>query len=282
MFLSLVLAACSSSSSPPTAAEEKRDQGAGTQEPTSDGSNIADASAPPAKLYQGSPLCKVSDGKCMPDDDGTKTPRAPEHACPLDADAGIVLACRITVAGGTPAPTCQAAQLDKVDGASCTVGTDCAPGFDCIHRGGNSGVCRRYCCAGTCKGQPAANGGATFCDVQRLNDANVVKVPVCMPLKACKLLTPGECSDAETCGVVTEQGDTGCVANGEAKVGESCEEDHCGVGLTCLGTAGTRSCYRLCKMDGSVPCDAMQECTTSTLFQDGNVGVCKDATAYAQ
>src|SRR5205085_7207753 len=96
------------------------------------------------------------------------------------------------------------------------------------------GYCRRYCCSGSCGTYRSQNGAETFCDVQKLQ-ASTTKVPVCMPIKTCKLFTPGECAETETCSVVTDDGTTGCVANGNAAVGESCDQDHCGMDLTCLG-----------------------------------------------
>ena len=91
-------------------------------------------------------------------------------------------------------------------------------------------ACRHYCCGGTCKGN-LSNGSATFCDVQTLADVSQ-KAPVCMPLKRCnKLLGVSECGATETCTVVTEGGDTGCVVVGDKQVGDSCDDAHCGAKL---------------------------------------------------
>ena len=117
------------------------------------------------------------------------------------------------------------------------------------------------------------NGGATFCDIQSLVDVNQ-KAPVCMPLKRCKLLGTGECTATETCAVVTESGDTGCVTIGEEQVGASCDLDHCAAKLTCLGQPGSRKCYQLCKV-GSGDCGSPQVCTTSTLFKEPTYGTCQ-------
>jgi hypothetical protein len=246
-----------------------------------------DAGAAQASPYRGNPLCLVSNGDCMPDDDAyhrttgtaectepppdagdagvTGTGTSPSHACRIDRDTKtdeIAATCKDTSnpAGG--------------DGAYCVSGAECAPGFDCVVGGEkNTKACRHYCCAGTCKDHPSQSGGATFCDVQSLVDVNQ-KAPVCMPLKRCKLLGSGECSTNESCAVVTESGDTGCVATGEQQVGEPCDADHCAENLTCLGKAGARKCFKLCTVSSN-DCDGSQICATSTVFKDPNFGICQ-------
>jgi hypothetical protein len=203
----------------------------------------------------------------------------------LDADAAAK-GCRIVfdeATEGAYAPRCEAeANRHGLDGTSCEKGSDCAPGYDCIE-GEKGAVCRHYCCAGgsTCSEFSSQNGGPTFCDIQKLVDGNEHKAPVCMPLKKCKLLTPSECSDStllkETCAVVTEKGDTGCVIVGKAQAGDSCDEEHCGVGLTCLGNWGDRRCYKLCRTERS-DCGPTQTCTTGAVFQDTTFGVCKQTS----
>jgi hypothetical protein len=157
---------------------------------------------------------------------------------------------------------------------TCATGADCAPGFDCII-GGEKGpkACRHYCCAGSCKDHPSQSGGATFCDVQDLVDINQ-KAPVCMPLKHCKLLGSGECAANESCAVVTEGGDTGCVTVGNQQVGADCDADHCAVSLTCLGKAGARKCFKLCRVSSN-DCGAAEICATSTVFKDPSFGICQ-------
>jgi hypothetical protein len=144
-------------------------------------------------------------------------------------------------------------------------------------------VCRRYCCTGSCSTSISQNGGKTFCDVQKVvptkTGTQEFKAPVCMPLKSCQLLTAGQCKVGETCAIVTEKGETGCVANGNAGVGKSCDEDHCNANLICLGQPGSRTCYALCRLDGSAaPCGPTQVCETSALFADKEYGVCKDVS----
>lgn len=246
----------------------------------------ADAGASKATLYRGNPLCNVMVGECMPDDDSTRLTAgavkcATDTSTASDAgDAGTTavddMGCRIhRESADSFAPKCQSVDVDRAgtDGVSCVSGTDCAAGFDCVV--GENGVkqCRHYCCAGTCKAHESQSGGGTFCDVQDLVDVNQ-KAPVCMPLKHCQLLGTGECNANETCAVVTENGETGCVAVGEKQVGASCDADHCAAGLTCLGAPGSRECFKLCTVSAS-DCAGAQVCTTSTVFKDPNFGVCQ-------
>lgn len=234
----------------------------------------------------GSPLCGIVAGGCLPDDDGQSSLAYGATACAdaPDADGGVTdepaKACRIAEQDGKLAPKCERGSArNGVDGVSCTTGSDCAPGFDCVD-GEKGPVCRRYCCSGSCASQTSQNGGPTFCDVQTLVDyrRDGVKAPVCMPVKTCKLLRDGECSDKETCAVINDKGDTGCVPLGGAKAGESCDKEHCGASLTCLGSPGDRRCYKLCRVDGAdgADCGPMQTCTTGSVFQDTTFGVCKD------
>ncbi len=230
------------------------------------------------KPYRGSPLCGVGADYCTPDDDGTSPP-ASGVACatPPNADVLEHEGCRIgKKADGSFVPTCDKADPRGVDGVSCSSGSDCAPGFDCVE-GEKGAVCRRYCCSGSCASQASQNGGPTFCDIRKLVDPALDQhpAPVCMPIKTCKLLRDGECGDKETCAIVTDTGDTGCVPKGNAKVGQLCDEEHCDSGLTCLGSPGDRRCYKLCRVDGA-DCAPMQTCTTGSIFQDTTFGVCKE------
>ena len=242
-----------------------------------------DASAQ-KQTYRGNPLCHVDSTSCMPDDDGyQRSPYSSGAACatapPSSGDAAPAdfasRGCRIGRLPGSTiiAPQCFAtAAPTGSDGATCDVGEDCAPGLDCIVGDKGTKSCRHYCCGGTCKGN-LSNGSATFCDVQSLADVPQ-KAPVCMPLKRCnRLLAVGECSATESCTVVTEAGDTGCVAIGDKQVGQSCDESHCAAKLTCLGQPGSRKCFKLCKVSAS-DCPNAQSCITSAAFKDMDFGVC--------
>jgi hypothetical protein len=239
---------------------------------------ISDAAAPSAP-YRGSPLCHINENTCDPDDDdGSKASAnyAAECAKPNAPDSGIVTdpkGCRLT--GTTAEPTCLEADLAGTDGAKCESGADCAPGFDCV-ASSDVGYCRRYCCSGSCGTHRSQNGAETFCDVQKL-EGSAVKAPVCMPIKTCKLFTLGECAENETCSVVTDNGTTGCVANGSANAGEACDQEHCNAGLTCLGQAGNRKCFQLCRTKLGPACASNEICKPNPIFTDPTIGVCAPA-----
>jgi hypothetical protein len=267
-----------------TAASDSVAPGAPLQEDgTSSGSTpkpIADASSARGTPYHGNPLCLADEKTCMPDDDGYQHSLTNVECAVLAPDAGDAQAadfkakgCRIYGDKDTKVgPICLDAAPNGRDGESCTQGSDCAPGFDCV-AGDRGSTCRHYCCGGTCKGN-LSNGSATFCDVQSLIDVPQ-KAPVCMPLKRCsKLLGTGECATNESCTVVTESGDTGCVPIGDKEVGQSCDLSHCAAKLTCLGQPGARKCFKLCKVNAS-DCPYGQTCVTSAAFQDGDFGICQ-------
>lgn len=276
-----VLAACGSESSAEIGADGRStaENAGGTndtgQEPRPD-ELIGDASAPTADKYRGSPLCHVNATTCDPDDDGSKisnTSYAQKCAVQMAPDAGAITdpkGCRLT--GATAAPACLDADARGNDGEKCESGADCAPGFDCV-MSNEVGYCRRYCCSGSCGAHRSQAGAETFCDVQKLQGSGI-KAPVCMPIKICALFTPGECADNETCTVVTDDGTTGCVANGTANVGEACDQEHCSAGLTCLGQAGNRSCFQLCRTKNGPGCGSNQICKPTPIFTDPTIGVC--------
>ena len=220
--------------------------------------------------------------ECLPDDDGTFT-LSTGTICATPVDGGTVPpvhdnGCRIIADVGPHCYNDGGTDRNGIDGVACSTGNDCAPGFDCVLGTGNrSAVCRRYCCSGSsaCDDHLSQNGGKTFCDIQSLAESSTL-VPVCMPIKLCTLLKPKECTSSETCAIVTDKGDTGCVAVGPKKETESCDEAHCADGLTCLGSVGARTCYRLCRIeDGVADTCTSGKCTTGSLFPDTTYGVCQ-------
>lgn len=282
------VAACSATVDPETMSAPRAadDSAGGSDSPTYIAS---DASAASERSLLANPLCGFTDESCFPDDDGilpltaSSAERCAEaDAGPLDDASVKTSACRVRKGAGsdneekdnvaTYVPQCTTADRTGIDGATCSGSADCAPGFDCV-AGEKGAVCRRYCCTGSCELQPSANAGPTFCDIQKPVDLSEHKVPVCMPLKSCKLFAAGECGQDETCAIVTETGATGCIAKGSAKVGEPCDADHCEGGLTCLGSPGDRRCYKLCRIEGA-DCAEKESCAPSSIFHDMAFGVC--------
>lgn len=239
---------------------------------TSSDASVATDAATKLPL-RGSPLCQANGATCFPDEGAIECGGTPTNT----ADAGYPDAgpaqlgdtCRVTLSG----PSCGSAGAIR-DGSECKVSSDCGAGSDCVLRADGMAQCRRYCCAGTCSNVGSPSGGATFCDVVQLAEESSVKVPVCLPVKACKLLGNGQCMNGETCAVAAEDGTTSCVPTGPARSGESCDETHCNDGLTCVGKPGARRCFQLCRVGGST-CGADLTCKTSSLIKDTTIGLCQ-------
>jgi len=225
-------------------------------------------------VYTGSPLCNVkpAPGDCRPDD-----PTA--QGCQLPFDAGddpfasasdaTTLACHVSTRLDTAGqPTCLPAGT-FVEGHGCFSQLDCSPGLECVGTG--AGTCRRYCCGGNSQ---CPDG---FCDIQPVAAFTWTKVPVCMPKRPCTLLDPFACTLDTTCSVVTDDGQTSCVAVGGAKAGDSCDTDHCGWYLVCRGASGARRCYSLCSTGLVGPhCGPQQTCKGGLpLFPDPEYGICQ-------
>ncbi len=165
------------------------------------------------------------------------------------------------------------------EGETCTSSAQCGASLDCVRASETDakGTCRAYCCEGVCG--EGTDGAVRFCDATRMADRNA-RIPVCMPVKGCRLLAQEQCSESETCAVVRESdGTTGCVEIGSAQVGDPCDVEHCATGLTCLGQVGARTCYQLCS-DTGASCPTGQECTLAPpAFSQMGIGVCVEVTS---
>lgn len=246
----------------------------------SDGETRANDASAGSVTYRGSTLCAAAmdASTCFPDEApvvGQCTPPRPAGTDGgLGGDAGNVLlgvSCHVAKDSASstapPTPTCVAAGPGG-DGDQCLKPTDCGVGYECV---GSPGQCRHYCCDGTC-------GKAQFCDIQTVADVGSVKVPVCAPVRSCKLLSQMGCAEGETCAIVNDDdGTTSCVATGPAQVGQGCETTHCAQSLTCLGQPGSRRCYQLCEKTANTACTVPGErCKgNAPLFKDVNTGVCQ-------
>lgn len=221
--------------------------------------------------------------KCAPDE--STADKSLAVSCPVPAvpdggsysDGGSLSfgpACRLSSSGKDVTASCTTAGLGA-DGDACTVGADCAAGFECVS---SPGRCRHYCCDPlSCKavGQGSTNDMSFFCDIQTQTASNV-KVPVCLPVQACKLLG-NQCAQNQTCTIVdVVTGTTSCVQIGPAKVGESCETSHCGANLVCLGAPGKRSCQQLCDPTQPNSCPNNQTCKQPwSILKMDTAGICE-------
>ncbi len=240
-----------------------------------------DAGVAPAS--SGNPLClwTIADAgshTCAPD--------TSNQCAPASVDSGIYDPSDDAGDAGAPKSACHVVPNGQActtgglggDGAECQVSTDCADSFECV---GSPGQCRHYCCGGNASCDSASNQttGVTFCDVQTTT-AGGLNVPVCEPVASCTPLLQGTgagtCPKGYTCGVVKDDGTTSCVPIGTVGIGGNCDVFHCAAELTCLGAAGSRTCFQLCEVDTPQACPYGTTCTSSAqLFSNANLGICQ-------
>jgi hypothetical protein len=231
------------------------------------GANDAGAPAPLSRAS----LCG---GSCSPDD---------PKAC-LVTDGGVgdagLEACRVVLGVNQKTDTDCAKSGQGTEGASCTSGGDCAPGYECV----GTGTCRRYCCDESTCGALSTSYETYFCDVAQEHASSGAVVPVCNAVTKCQLFTDS-CAMGEACTIVEIDNttiDAGTTTNyvatcdtlGDAKINDSCETQHCGLGLACIGPIGSRTCQELC--DSQHPCPQSLSCKTSSqALAQFKVGVCQ-------
>ena len=267
LFVVAILSACG-------AASESADISRGLPDPTSptivpapeggprDAGGAADAAV---KATVGSPLCRRTASDCNPDDGYSSS-------CTV-ADAGDAesdpQSCRVSRTLGS-SPVC-APSGKGVDGDVCSSPSECAAGFDCVDSGANQLRCRHYCCEESCSA-PGANNRKMYCGI---GTAMGTKIPVCMPVTSCALMTAGSCQSFETCSIVRDDGTTSCIQVGPQRVGEACDRDNCAAGLACIGSAGAQKCYKLCRESAAEDCESGERCVGGPpLFKDGGFGLC--------
>jgi hypothetical protein len=252
--------------------------GLGAAAPTAADSGDAGASDAAAATTVGNPLCFYSYAAdagnqrvCEPDTSNGCASPDPDAGIydPWDAgDAEPSTACHVSANAQACSPSGSGG-----DGAQCQTSADCTNSFECV---GSPGVCRHYCCGGNaaCDSASDQTTAETFCDVQPTASGGL-NVPVCEPISNCALLSPCPVK-GDTCAIVKDDGTTSCISIGPQIVGQSCDVYHCAAGLTCLGTAGSRSCFALCEVDSTTACPTGKTCTSSAqLFTNANIGICQ-------
>lgn len=222
---------------------------------------------------QPAPLARASlcTGSCSPDD---------PKACYGDAGSGDggPEGCRVVLGVNQHTETDCSKSGQGISGASCTSGGDCAAGYECV----GTGTCRRYCCDESTCGALSNNYDTYFCDIASEHASTGAVVPVCNAVTKCSLFTDS-CGMNQACTIVeidatADAGPTTnyvatCAGLGEAKINESCETEHCGLGLACIGPIGQRTCQELC--DSQHPCPQSLTCkTNSQALAQFKVGVC--------
>jgi hypothetical protein len=213
----------------------------------------------------------LCEGSCAPDD---------VKACLLDGgfgDAGYQ-SCHVVLGVNQKTDTACGKSGQGGEGASCTSGGDCAPSYECV----GTGTCRHYCCDESACGALGNYNNKYFCDIATEHAASGAVVPVCNAVAPCQLFSD-TCGTGQTCTIVeidttTDAGPTTnyvatCDALGEAKTDDSCETQHCGPGLACIGPIGQRTCQELC--DSQHPCPSSLTCKMSSqALAQYKVGVC--------
>ena len=227
-----------------------------------------DAGAP-AVLARAS-LCA---GDCSPDD-----PLACAGDAGADADVPVTESCRVILGVNHSSSAACATAGQGLDGVSCTQGSDCAPGYECV----GNGTCRHYCCDDSaCTTLSSTTYDTYFCDIASEHPSSGAIVPVCQIANDCQLLSGTDaCGAGQGCTLVEiDNGNSfirTCADLGDAKQGQSCETTHCAKNLACWGAMGERTCQQLC--DDQNPCalnSATPNCNKSApqLAKMG-VGIC--------
>jgi hypothetical protein len=227
--------------------------------------------ASPGQAELGSPLCYITPYSCKPDQpaciyDDVDGGGVCEIATDCqDASVPVQLAaCRVSQPKSSKSPqaTCESAGQQS-EGMSCSRSSDCAADLDCVGSSSSAtGICRRYCCDGTCLGTN------TFCDIEAVISTGTL-IPVCADGGPCKLLG-NNCPENQYCTVVnSETGQTACVAPGAESAGADCTRGKCGENLACIDD----KCKALCSLSDPSACPGGETCMP--LVALGNdVGVC--------
>jgi len=255
------------------------DAGLSTETGSASHSNSADAGArydavaPQVNAPAESPLCHVDTGygcdpdqaACLFDDlaDGGGLCE-PAKDCEGTTTATQAAACRVTRNDMTEKLQASCEGIGQAgEGAACSQSNECAAELDCVGATtGSSGVCRRYCCTGSCSGTDS------FCDIEPVLNTGTL-IPVCTSGPPCTLLGNG-CPTGEYCTVVNAgMGQTACVVPGTETVGADCTAGKCGKDLACI----ENTCKALCDVHDATSCPSGQVCMPLLAFGE-NVGVC--------
>jgi hypothetical protein len=130
-------------------------------------------------------------------------------------------------------------------GSDCQDSSDCGAGLGCVDVKGKS-TCREFSCA-----LPTSCSKGSFYQLAALRVSGAtladVKVPVCLPTDNCDLMADAKaCPSGQVCAVVGSEGDTTCIVQGTAKLGEPCDDlNFCAQGLVCSKLKN--QCLKICR-----------------------------------
>jgi len=144
---------------------------------------------------------------------------------------------------------------------ACGTNGECPKGSGCFNI--NDGMCAPYC---TVAHPTCPVGGACIYGVEG-NDV----LKLCAPTDGCDPVLNTGCTEPEACNMAGDDGI--CGTAGTVATGGNCGTANCAPTNVCAGTsAQDATCYKLCKTDGSVSCEA-GACSAQTWLPTG-VGIC--------
>lgn len=217
----------------------------------------ADAQPPPPKDYRAycgdTTVCTPGTSECTPGGNPT-----------MGSGSGESLtACQIVVLKDEVTAACNGVGTLHA-GDPCMSVSHCAAGLGCANTLG-VGVCRQYCCD-----DAEACPSNSYCALQPMAEAPDKPIPVCAPVKNCKLLDNSGCAEDEACTIVRKDGTTSCVTPGTGKRDQSCP---CAAGYVCA--PATATCMKLCHIgEDEVDCGSGGACQGGVMLYPEGVGIC--------
>jgi hypothetical protein len=168
--------------------------------------------------------------------------------------------CYIEKIGAELVPTCAPAG-NRTELSACDDSHECEPGLGCVDMGfvlecasslacpdaarTSRGECRQLYCS-----LPVTCPASTFyleLPLRVLGETSRYKVPVCMQIDGCDMLSWTSCSGGRVCTIVGDNATT-CLLPGTAQRDESCDDrQRCAQGLVC--SKSNNKCMKLCRTD---------------------------------
>jgi hypothetical protein len=210
-------------------------------------------------------LCGGSNAECMPGT-GDCTPGGNPNMNPDAGATGSVRACQLIAENGKVTAQCVEAGTFNA-GDACENAAHCSATLGCVNTmsGGTSGgICRPYCCDDVelCPRD-------SYCAPLRMAEA-ALKIPVCTPVKKCKVLDDSTCDNGQVCTIVRNDGTTSCVDPGTGTRDEACP---CASGHVCSKI--TNTCRKLCHLgNDATDCEGGGTCQGGVMGYPEGIGTC--------
>lgn len=222
--------------------------------------NAIDVQPPSSKGSLYGAYCGTASEECVP---GTSDCTPGGNPNMSSGSGGSLIACQLMPSGEKVTAACKLVGTLRA-GDPCTSVSHCAAGLGCTNTMG-VGVCRQYCCD-----DAEACPSSTYCALQPMTEAPQVSIPVCSPVKNCKLLDNSGCAANEACTIVRKDGTTSCVTPGPGTRDKPCP---CAAGYVCA--PATATCVKLCHIGkDDVDCEGGGACQGGVMLYPEGVGVC--------